>query len=140
MTTAPATNRHIEELDPATCRALLATCSLGRVGLSVDALPVVLPVNYALDGDAIVFRTVRGTKLDAAHRHQVVAFEVDQVDPATGAGWSVLVRGMTAEITDRAELRAAAALDIHPWASPEAERVVRVDLSVVTGRRVHAAA
>jgi len=137
MTTSP---RRIDELDAVTCRSLLASASLGRIAVTVDALPVILPVNYALDGDTIVIRTVQGTKLDAATRHQVAAFEVDDVNPETGGAWSVLVRGMTSEITDRAELAALGRLGLEAWGTgAAADHFVRVDLSIVTGRRVRAA-
>ncbi|HEY7135608.1 MAG TPA: pyridoxamine 5'-phosphate oxidase family protein [Acidimicrobiia bacterium] len=137
MTISP---RRIDELDAVTCRSLLASATLGRIGVTVDALPVILPVNYALDGDTIVIRTVQGTKLDAATRHQVAAFEVDDVNPETGEGWSVLVRGMTSEITDRTELAALARLGLESWGTgTAADHFVRVDLSLVTGRRVRIA-
>ena len=71
----------LEVLDPSECMRLLGSVSLGRIGLSSDALPVVLPVNFVLVGDQIVVRTRRGTKLAAATRNAIVAFEVDQLDP-----------------------------------------------------------
>ena len=74
------------------CHALLATAQIGRVVLSIDALPAALPVNYRLIDDAIVFRTAPGTKLTAALRHTVVGFELDEIDPATRSGWSALVQ------------------------------------------------
>jgi hypothetical protein len=37
----------------------------------------VRPVNFCLDGDDIVIRTAAGSKLAAATRRAVVAFEVD---------------------------------------------------------------
>ena len=61
----------LELLSPEECEQLLAQQSIGRVGISMGALPVVLPVNYAmLDGD-VVIRTGAGTKLDAALSGQV---------------------------------------------------------------------
>ncbi len=58
---------------------------------------MVLPVNYAVQGDLVVFRTGDGTKLERAHGTKV-AFEVDEVDAGTGSGWSVVVQGVTEEI------------------------------------------
>jgi hypothetical protein len=70
----------------------------------------------------------------------VAAFEVDDVNPETGDGWSVLVRGMTSEITDRAELAALGRLGLEAWGTgTAADHFVRIDLSLVTGRRVRAA-
>ena len=63
-----AANRGVvfEALDTEQCRTLLGSHNVGRMAVSVDALPVILPVNYAVDGDDIVFRTTPGTKLSAA--------------------------------------------------------------------------
>lgn len=46
-----------EVLDRDQCMALLATATLGRVGLSAGALPTVLPVNFLLQDDRILDRT-----------------------------------------------------------------------------------
>jgi len=70
---------------------LLASAPVGRVVFTLRALPAVLPVNFVLDGDAVVFRTAPGSKLTAAVRNAVVAFQVDQIDPQTQTGWSVVV-------------------------------------------------
>src|ERR1700739_3736503 len=71
----------LEELERDECLRLLATAEIGRVIISTGALPAALPVNFFLDGDAIIFRTAPGTKLSAACDHAVVAFEVDSIDP-----------------------------------------------------------
>jgi uncharacterized protein len=74
------------------CRTLLATHQLGRIGLADGAYPLILPVNYVLDGDAVVIRT-DSPKITAAADHTRVAFEVDDVDERTRSGWSVLEAG-----------------------------------------------
>src|SRR5262249_15027106 len=54
----------LEVLDRDECLALLARESLGRLAVvSDDGRPYVFPVNFALDGAAVVFRTDHGTKL-----------------------------------------------------------------------------
>src|SRR5205823_6700484 len=89
--------QELQMLSPGECERLLAQTTVGRVGISIGALPVVLPVNYAmLDGDVVV-RTSPGTKLDAALAGSVVAFEVDQVDPIYHEGSSVLPQGRASE-------------------------------------------
>ena len=85
----------LEVLSDEECHWLLEGGSVGRVGVTGGAIPEVLPVNYALlDGD-IVFRTGRGTKVHAATSDAPIAFEVDECDPVTLSGWSVLVVGLT---------------------------------------------
>src|SRR5687768_11729479 len=91
-------------MEEAECRALLATASVGRVGLSIDALPVVLPVSFVVDGDRIVFCTGTGAKLQQALEGAVVCFEVDDIDRLHRSGWSVLATGRAAEITDPVDL------------------------------------
>jgi len=88
-------DRHgLEVLSRSECLRLLATTPVGRVALSIGALPVVLPVNFALDGESVVFRTGPGSKLEAATRQAVVAFQADHVDLADETGWSVLLTGV----------------------------------------------
>lgn len=128
----------LEVLDAEECIRLLGTRTLGRIGVSIDALPAVLPVNYVMDGDHVVIRTSRGTKLSAATRHNIVAFEVDDIDPATGIGWSVMVRGLAREISDPPRLALAQSAELANWLDPERSRHVSVSTDLVSGRRVHA--
>ena len=90
----------MEELDQVECRRLLAERHLGRLAIPDFGGPVIFPVNYVFDQDLVVFRTDPGSKLDAAIERESVAFEVDATDEATRTGWSVVVRGILAEITD----------------------------------------
>jgi len=126
-----------EELSEPECLALLERAPVGRVGISIQALPAVLPVNYVVVGRDVVFRTVPGTKLDAATTGTVVAFEADHYDPERRDGWSVLVRGVAHEVTDDAELAGLRALPLEPWAlDGEADRFVRVTTTMMSGRRI----
>jgi len=108
---------------------------IGRVGVSFEALPAILPVNYAMIDDTIVFRTGQGTKLHAAICNAVVAFEVDDSD--TSSGWSVLVVGHTVEVTEPEEIAAALAVIPDGWVPGEHEHVVRITFSRIGGRRIH---
>lgn len=85
------------ELKRADCIALLGEQRIGRVAV-VDRndLPFVVPVNYVLLRDTVLFRTHPGTKLDALRRRPV-AFQVDSIDEAHRIGWSVLVQGVAHE-------------------------------------------
>jgi uncharacterized protein len=126
----------LEVLSRDECLMLLAASSLGRVGCTSGALPVVLPVNFRLVGECIVFRTGAGTKLDAATRNAVVAFEVDAMDPMAHSGWSVLVIGLAREVTDEREKDALGVAAVPHWA-PEADgRVVAISTEIVSGRRL----
>ncbi len=126
----------LRELSRARCLELLATAGLGRVGVSLRALPVILPVRYAVIGGRVVFRTAPGSKLTAATRRSVVAFEADRHDPCGAWGWSVLVQGVASEVTDPAVQAAALQLlpDDLPFLHGEPARLVAVDISLVSGR------
>ena len=121
------------------CLLLLAGQKVGRLGFVVGDQPMVLPVNYVLQGDIVVFRTGDGSKLEAAHGAKV-AFEVDDVDVGTGSGWSVVVQGVTKEIPDTGDwfdesLRAKAA---PTWIPGPTDHYVRIKPSVISGRRLPA--
>jgi nitroimidazol reductase NimA-like FMN-containing flavoprotein (pyridoxamine 5'-phosphate oxidase superfamily) len=128
----------IEVIAREECLTLLAREVVGRIGFVAAGRAEVLPVNYVLDGEAIVFRTAAGSKLDGASRAPVV-FEVDSIDRATRSGWSVIVHGLAQEVTsfDGVELRErVAALPVDPWAPAEKPHLVRVAPRFITGRRV----
>jgi uncharacterized protein len=129
--------RELRALSREECFDLLANSCLGRVVLSARAMPTALPVNFALDGDSIVFRSSQGMKLEAAQAGTVVAFEVDDFDPELRMGWSVLVTGMAHVVTNPSDLRRATALDIPTWVEPgPSGGYVRVEAGLVSGRRL----
>jgi nitroimidazol reductase NimA-like FMN-containing flavoprotein (pyridoxamine 5'-phosphate oxidase superfamily) len=119
------------------CLALLASIPVGRIGLSIGALPVVLPVNFVVAGDEIIIRTAEGSKLDAALQHAVVAFEADEFDPLSHSGWSVLVRGTSRVLVLPGEIDRARRLALRPWANEQSDRYVAISTDLVSGRRVH---
>jgi nitroimidazol reductase NimA-like FMN-containing flavoprotein (pyridoxamine 5'-phosphate oxidase superfamily) len=118
------------------CLRLLAGATLGRVALSIAALPVVLPVNFAVDHGDVILRTGSGTKLDAALAGSVVAFEVDDYDPVYHTGWSVLFTGIANVVTLHPELDRLKQLPLRPWAPGERDHYVRIAKHAVSGRRI----
>ncbi|MGK5550796.1 pyridoxamine 5'-phosphate oxidase family protein [Actinomadura kijaniata] len=80
-------------LDTAECRALLSSDLVGRIVFTGRALPAVQPVNYALADDHVIIRTTASSRLSTAAHGAVVAFEIDDFDPASRTGWSVVVVG-----------------------------------------------
>jgi nitroimidazol reductase NimA-like FMN-containing flavoprotein (pyridoxamine 5'-phosphate oxidase superfamily) len=124
------------ELDRQECLELLGRAAVVRVVLSVDGVPVALPVNVSvLDGD-IVFVTDKGSKFDAAVRGQVVSVEADDVDPIYHTGWSVLVTGVAQLVTEPPDIERAAPLALGAWAPGPHPFLVRVPSTVVSGRRI----
>jgi hypothetical protein len=119
-----------EHLNREECRRLLGSEHLGRVALSVAALPTVVPVLYRLVGDRVVF----GVDPDAFYAvlaDNVVAFEVDHVDGDTNQGWTVVVVGRSRPYDlslPRFDLPGATALSPH-------DRLIGIDIDRLTGLR-----
>lgn len=133
-----STDPTITHLSDEDCWMLLATQEVGRLGVFADHYPVVVPVNYALDGRVLVIRLGEGRTRAAAVAANVT-IEVDQIDGATRSGWSVLVRGLAEEVTaaHRDDLvRRTHAAGVTPWAPGERGHVLRVIPHSVTGRRI----
>ena len=128
---------HALELTANECFRLLQTAQVGRLALTQRALPVVIPVNFALEGQTIVIRTGPGSILSAAKPPGVVvAFEVDEVDPETYSGWSVLVTGTMREVTDASETLRLSQLALNPWVGGDRRHFVRVLPGLISGRRI----
>ena len=88
----------LEILDREECVRLLESATLGRIGFTSGALPTVLPVDFHLDDGRILVHTTRGSRLDAALKDAVVAFEADEFDSGDHLGWSVAVTGVATEL------------------------------------------
>jgi hypothetical protein len=110
------------------CLRLLGARVLGRVVFTASAMPAVQPVSYLLHGDEVVFRVADSDSLSTATHHAVVGFHVDDIDPITHVGWSVLGVGQAYEVadTDRRSLPAAGT----------ASHTVAIPLQELTGQRV----
>ncbi len=121
------------------CFDLLARVSVGRIGASIDALPVILPVNFAVSGESVLFRTIHGTKLDAATIGAVVAFQADAYEVGDWS-WSVLLQGVASAVSDEDGQAQAGKIHIGPWAGGHVDlRLVRIVATNVSGRRFHIA-
>ena len=123
------------ELSERDCYLRLAANHLGRVALSVGALPAVFPVHYAMLGPDPVFRTDVGAKLTAAANGNVICLEIDEADPLSHTGWSVMVTGPSVVLTDPQELAQAAALPLEPWVG-QGDAFVRIQAALVSGREI----
>ena len=129
----------IEVLPRDECLRLLAGDVIGRIAVISGGVPHVFPVNYAMDGDDIVFKTDHGTKMDVGTRSPV-SFEIDAFDRRARAGWSVVVTGRLEEVTarDATRLHRIELLGVDPWADGERQHWMRLAASHITGRRVGA--
>ncbi|MGD0082135.1 MAG: pyridoxamine 5'-phosphate oxidase family protein [Acidimicrobiales bacterium] len=127
-------------LSLAECHRLLVAMAggVGRLGLVIDGMPIVLPFSYALLDDEVLLRLGPGTTLDAVLREPPVAFEIDQVDhrpPSAPEAWSVLVHGTAQVVRDPLVLEQAAASGLTPLVNQPGAVYVLVRTGVVSGRR-----
>ena len=126
----------LEVLERDVCIRLLRSVPIARIALSMQALPVILPVNFVVDGDQIVIRTNLGAKSETALHGTVVAIEVDEYDTIGHTGWSVLVRGRTRLVDDPVEIGRLHGLWVRAWGTPHTDRWMTVAMEIVTGRRI----
>lgn len=126
----------LDVLSEQECRELLTRHSLGRITFTIGDQPEIFPVNYSADGSVIVFRTAQFTRLQDAVKRRV-AFEIDDWDPETGIGWSVVVKGVAEEITKGLDPFAAAlrTRPVVPLAPGRREYWIAVYASEISGRR-----
>jgi nitroimidazol reductase NimA-like FMN-containing flavoprotein (pyridoxamine 5'-phosphate oxidase superfamily) len=127
-------DRALESMTPEECLILLGSTPVGRVAVTEQALPAVVPVNFVLHGNAVVFRTRPDGLLARACDNTVVAFEIDEVQPNGRAGWSVLVVGM-AEVLSGSQAVRANQLNLASAAGDGNDIFVSITIGRLTGRR-----
>lgn len=132
----------VEVLDETACLSLIAGGGVGRIGYTSRFGPTVLPVNYDLHEGTIVFRTGMDSAMAGDLRTGIadaeynVAFEIDQMQPVTQEGWSVLVQGAAHFVDSEDERAPIAQLGVHAWPGGPKEQFVRIMPRHVTGRRI----
>ncbi|MFD0690502.1 pyridoxamine 5'-phosphate oxidase family protein [Actinomadura fibrosa] len=129
----------LEELDRAECLRLIAPGGVGRVAYDDGEGPAVVPVNYTVDGESVLFRTsvsgrLNRSLLSAVTGGQVrAAFEVDHFDEGSRTGWSVLLRGGAHRLSDDERDKA---VRVDPWPGGEREAWFRLAALEISGRRL----
>lgn len=121
---------------------LISAGGIGRIGFSGRFGPTILPVNYKVHENAIVFRTAENSPMGEdlrtgiAHAEYKVAFEIDRYDEATRTGWSVLVQGDAHHVDAGPERDALAGIGVQAWVAGHRDLFLRIVPTRVTGRRV----
>jgi transcriptional regulator with XRE-family HTH domain len=132
----PGPHPTLEVMTAKECAARLAEGGIGRFLFLAERGPVAVPVNYAMLGADVVFRTDDRSAAIGAVGRQPVSFDVDHFDEALREGWSVLVSGTASILTRPEDVREAEQLGIEPWAGGERDAYVRVVPAEVSGRRI----
>jgi len=121
------------------CLAYLATPGLGRVAVSVRALPSILPVRFLLDSAGeILFRARAGSALATGTTQTVVAFEADGVDRSNGVAhaWSVVATGLARHLPPDDARQRIADTALRHWSEDRSDVLVALSPRAVAGRRV----
>jgi len=134
-----AAGRNLRTLDPGECFSLLEQGGVGRVGFTSAEGVVILPVNFAVAGKTIVFRTAPDTLL-AAYGNAPVSFEADCLDAGRREGWSVLLQGHARKVTSEREVqRLEDGTHLEPWADGARDVYMRIMPARISGRRIQRA-
>jgi nitroimidazol reductase NimA-like FMN-containing flavoprotein (pyridoxamine 5'-phosphate oxidase superfamily) len=129
--------RDVQELSYAECRGLLAGGVLGRVAVCTGNQPRIIPVNYSVVDESVVFRTSAYGVIATHDWRSPIAFEVDHVDLVHQGGWSVVASGPGARVEDAEDLaHIKRTLDPRPWAGGARPLYVRLRWTELTGRRL----
>ena len=131
----------LDELERDECLQLVATQRIGRLAVPNHGYypPHIVPVNFVLDGDKVVFRSDTGLKFKlAVLAEHSVAFEVDSVDHQGRMAWSVVVQGR-GELLNWEEVRARGYEPrLQAWAPGERPHWLRITPYTITGRKLRA--
>ncbi len=131
----PARGYALRTLSPVECFDLLEPGGIGRVAFASEGI-MILPVNFAMTGKTIIFRTAPDTLL-ALYSNAPVSFEADHLDDALREGWSVLVQGHAHQITDEGEVKHLEdTTHVEPWAAGARDVYVRIAPTRISGRRI----
>jgi uncharacterized protein len=129
-----ANGAYLGELTRDECLRRMAGVAIGRIVYTRQAMPAVELVNFAISDGDIVIRTSRSGKLAAAVAGAVVAFEVDQLDPAAETGWSVTAVGQSRAVTDPADVERLGRIGLAAWAPGDRAHYIRISPQILNGR------
>ncbi|TDU83807.1 nitroimidazol reductase NimA-like FMN-containing flavoprotein (pyridoxamine 5'-phosphate oxidase superfamily) [Kribbella voronezhensis] len=126
----------LQILDDDECLKLLSSVPVGRLVFTLGGLPAVRLVNFYVDERTVIFATADGDKYRAAQRGDVVAFEVDTVDPDRHLGWTVTATGHLSVVDPEEVAVLERTRPIRAWAPNRDRHLIRLAIEVLEGRRL----
>jgi nitroimidazol reductase NimA-like FMN-containing flavoprotein (pyridoxamine 5'-phosphate oxidase superfamily) len=124
----------INELTAQECWDALRDEEFGRLAYRLGDEVNIAPLNYAVDGETLLFKTAEGSKLLGVVMHPDVVFEIDRYDEELAQ--SIIVRGR-ARLLEEDEAHRAENVALRPWLDTLKYNVVEIYPLEVTGRRFH---
>lgn len=118
----------VTELTQEECWEMLREEEFGRLAYRLVDEIHITPINYAVDGSALLFRTAEGNKLLAVVMGSDVAFEIDHYGEDYAR--SVVVRG-SARLLPEDEAHRAENVSLRPWVQTVKYNVVEIEPKVV---------
>ncbi|ADD43134.1 pyridoxamine 5'-phosphate oxidase family protein [Stackebrandtia nassauensis] len=128
-------SRGQETLTRDECVHLLRTAVFGHIGITVRALPMIVPARFVVDAGRIVIPVSSSSEVLHASQSSIVAFEANDVNTHTGEGWSVLVVGRARVVEEGPEFDRLARLANLMWVTAPETRYIVIALDMVSGRR-----
>ena len=113
------------------CWEALSGEEFGRLAFLLGDEINLVPINYAVDGETLLFRTAEGSKLLGVVMHPEVVFEIDRFSDEEAL--SVIIHGTARKLEEDEEHRAES-VPLRPWVDTEKYNVVEIAPSRVTGR------
>jgi uncharacterized protein len=121
----------VVELTSEECWEMLREEEFGRLAYRLVDEIHITPINYAVEGGSLLFRTAEGNKLLAVVMGSDVAFEIDRYGEDSAR--SVVVRG-SARLLPEDEAHRAENIALRPWVPTLKYNVVEIEPKVVSGR------
>lgn len=121
----------IDELSTNECWEMLSSHNFGRLAFHLGPEVHLTPINYAVEGRKLLFRTAPGNKLVGVAMNSDVVFEIDEYDAVSAR--SVIVRGVARRLDEDQQHRADE-VPLRPWVPTQKYEVVEIDPEEVTGR------
>ena len=121
------------------CLALLRRTRLGRVSLSMQALPIIVPVRYILNDGELLFAVSNGELTKILHGN-VAALQAEGFEEDSGRRWTVLAVGPVQRVSALEDLGSATISDLTPPGVPSVMSgdVYRLSPTIFSGRWIEA--
>ena len=128
----------LERLSRYDCWRLLSEVAgpdaIARIVWSGPDGMAIVPMNFTVADGNIWFQTASDSSLARESRDQQVLVEVDQIDPASRTGWSVVVSGVATCLPSEQDPGLLG--DLRVWPQGPRDLLLKVEPQDLTGRRL----